>query len=366
MGKPTYLFIHKDHPLDPTGPNGGAQMAPLLIARCLASRGERVVFAAQLIGGERREPNLEFWDLGPAYDTPTIIRRARSLGDYCLIANGRAQSLVEAGHEEGCKVRLLAAHDRSPSNTGLTATTLMNVADGVICVSEAHRHEFVSQGADPDRVFVAYNGADLDTFCATDPSVRDYTKIVFAGALVPDKGIHLLIHSFIALKREFPGLTLDVYGSSGLWGRAPIFNERELEASIPGLKFFGARPHREIAAAYGRAGLAVVPSIWFECFPLTAIEAQVTGCPVLTFNVGGLPEGIKHGVTGIVIPEVSQEGLTSALRALVSSPNLLKKMSRESLRHQRPRFTIDATADRYQALCANLMAVLPRETAARI
>ena len=174
---------------------------------------------------------------------------------------------------------------------------------------------------------------------------------MFAGALVPDKGIHLLIHSFVALKRDFPGLTLDVYGSSGLWGRAPMFDERELEAKVPGLKFFGARPHAEISAAYGRAGLAVVPSIWFECFPLTAIEAQVTGCPVLTFNVGGLPEGVKHGVTGIVIPEVSQDGLTTAMRALVSSPNLLKKMASESLRLQRSRFTIEATARSYEALC---------------
>lgn len=366
MPRPAYLILHTDHPLHLDRVNGGREMAVLYLAKFLARRGERVVVAAQLVEPEKSMDGVEFWDLTAAYDTLGAVERAEKLGEYYLICSGRAQALVESKRQKNCLARILASHDRASGDTGLTAKTLARVADAVVCVSNAQREFFIRDGLEASRIHVFGNGTDHEVFRAAPVEQRDLNKLVFAGALVPDKGIHFLIHAFATLKSRYPKLTLDVYGSAALWGREPMFDEAQLQRSIPGLVFHGARPQSEIAHAYGTAGIAVVPSIWFDPFPLTAIEAQVTGCPVVTFNVGGLAEGVEPNVTGVVINEVTPEALTSALDQLLASPEKLREMSRMSLERQRTKYRWELVAEKYAMLCEQIAAGRKREELAPV
>lgn len=342
-----FLIVHKDHPLHIHGVNSGAEMASLYLARYLARAGYKVALAAQLVEGEQEIDGVMYWDLGPDYQTRKVIERAHALGNYVVIACGRAQALMDSRHDCRCLGRFISSQDRSSSDTGLTARTLAKVANGIICASKAQTEFFIKDGADPSLLHVVHNGADLSVFKATDPKLRDPYNLVFAGALVPDKGIHWLINSFALLKPKYPKLTLDVYGSAALWGREPMFDEKQIQASIPGVVFHGAQPRAVIAQAYGRAGIGVVPSIWFDPFPLTSIEAQVTGCPVLTFNIGGLGEGVRNNVTGVVIEEISPEALTANLDQLLANPTRLMQMSEQCIALQRPDYSWEKAAAKY-------------------
>ncbi|NMC64119.1 MAG: glycosyltransferase [SAR324 cluster bacterium] len=326
-------------------------MATLFLARYLAKTGRRVVVAGILDSSETTADGVEFWDLGPNFDVNKIITRARELGSYHLISAGRALPLFVSKDESQCVSRTLITHDRAGSDTGIKPEILCQIADHILCVSHAQARVFTAAGADPAKITVIHNGADLDLFQAADPEKRDYKRLIFVGALIQDKGIHLLINSFARLKNQFPELKLDVYGSADLWGREKLFDEQEIERLLPGIHFHGKTPQASIAKAYQEAGICVIPSIWFDPFPLVSLEAQVTGCPVLAFNVGGLGEGMLPGKTGLLVDEISEDALTKSLAELLSNPERLKDMSKEALSFARKTFTWERVVEKVTALC---------------
>ncbi len=346
MKNKSYLIVHKDYSLSVKGVNAGAEMATLFLARYLVKEGCRVVIAAELREGEEQvDRGVEFWDLGKGYDVRAAFTRAeRELGQYHLISSGRALAVLMSGNYPGCQSRILISHDRTSNDTGISAAALSAAVDKIVCVSEAQREFFIKDMADPTKVTVVHNGVDQEMFPAVGKEARNYKRLVFAGALVQDKGIHFLIESFAQLKQKHPDIMLDVYGSAQMWGREPLFDEKEIASQLPGLTFHGAVDQSQISQSYQEAGIAVVPSIWFDPFPLTSIEAQVTGCPVVTFNVGGLGEGVVHGVTGSVLEEISVDALTRELDRLLSNPEILMGMTEKALEIQRPRYTWERVA----------------------
>lgn len=351
MRQNSYLIVHKDHPLDVRGINSGAEMATRMLAAFLARRGHNVVVCAQLVDGETELDGVRYWDLGKDFNVSAALERARQLPPYHLISAGRALPLLESRREANCLSRTLISHDRSGNDCGINAAALCAAVDRIICVSRAQRDVFLQGGADPQKLTVVHNGVDLALFPAGDPAQRDYMKLIFVGALVEDKGVHVLVRSFADLQQKYPKLTLDVYGSASLWGREKIFDEQEVERQLPRVKFHGKQPQHVVAQALGRSGICVIPSIWFDPFPLSSLEAQVTGCPVVAFDVGGLKEGIVNGETGLMVQEISQQALTAALDRLLSDPQRLEAMSRAALKHAREYFTWDRVADDVVRLC---------------
>ncbi|MCB0335065.1 MAG: glycosyltransferase, partial [Bdellovibrionales bacterium] len=96
--------------------------------------------------------------------------------------------------------------------------------------------------------------------------------------------------------------------------------------------------------------------IWFDPFPLTALEAQVTGCPAVAFDVGGLREGIRDGETGLVLTDISEEALYQALDSLLSNPNRLALMSKRAIETARPYFTWERVASEITSYCIGQVA----------
>jgi glycosyltransferase involved in cell wall biosynthesis len=331
-----YLITHKDIPFDIHGANGGAEMAALALARYLALEGKRVFFAAQLTCEEEHVDGVEFWSLGKDYNITKALQRIRKIGPYHLISACRAHAILESRYDKLCLSRIFMSHDQHGNDAGIGLPVVSHVADSLVCVSQAHAAEFIKGGVDQSKLQVIHNGVDHSIFKDSPPESRDYFNLVFAGALVRDKGVDVLLQAFINLKPKYPKLSLDIYGSASLWNREPYINEQDIEKHVPDVKFHGKKPQRDISAAFQRAGICVVPSIWFEAFPLTAIEAQVTGCPVAAFAVGGLKEAIKHNQTGVLIENISVESLTQTLDALLSKPEQLRSFSKEALRTLRP------------------------------
>jgi glycosyltransferase involved in cell wall biosynthesis len=331
--QPFYLIVHSDHPLNPHGPNSGAEMATLNQARYLVRAGRRVVVAASLVQPVERDRGVEFWDLGPSYDVEAALDRADGEGDYYLIAAGRAIALMMSRRRPRCLKRLLVTHDRCAGDSGIKPGVLPYLADSILCVSRAQREKLISEGAPGEIMVVVHNGVDFSIFYPGPAEERHPRRLLFSGALVPDKGLHLLIRSFVDLRAKYPDLLLDVYGSASLWSRTEYLDIESLARQVPGLSFHGKQGQTVIADGLRRSALCVVPSIWFDPYPLTSLEAQGCGCPVVAFGVGGLPEGIIQGKTGVVVDEIEQDALTRALDVLLSQPELLRQMSQNAADH---------------------------------
>ena len=346
MGAPIYLFVHKDYPIDTDGVNSGAETATLWLARTLAACGKRVVLAAQLKRPECEKWGVSFWNLGESYDVAGALARAAKLGTYRLFAACRAWPLTLGCADERCISTHLMAHDPSAGALGISPKLLNHYADSVFCVSKAQAQLFIKEGCPEELIAVLPNGANREVFAPVDFAQRDLNRIVFAGALVMDKGIDILLRAFAALKQTHPNATLDVYGSSSMWGREPLFDQAQLQRAIPGLKFHGAVSQDAVAHAFQTAAFTVIPSRWFDSFPLAAVEAESTGCPVIAFDVGGMREAIIDGESGVIIPEVSEGLLVTQMQRMLSDRELLKRLSDGAERLVTERFNWLAIAER--------------------
>lgn len=350
--KAPIVIFHKDHPLDPLGANAGAETATVMLATALARRGNHVFVAANLsnVNGATSisARGVTFIDFSENFDTTrvfeTLERGPNALPNFNLIVACRGQALLESRYKSQVLSRLFITHEPSATAFGVQAAVIGNVADRVICVSEAQKAGMVDAGCRADNIVVVQNGVDLETFLPGDADTRNYQRLVFVGALVIDKGVHLLLEAFIQLKRFFPQLTLDIYGSAALWGRGDYFNVSDVEKAVSGLTFHGAVQQAVIAKAFSEAGLLVSPSIYFESFGLAVAEAQSTGLPALTAKNGGMGEIVLDGVTGKLLEEISVDSLVREIRQLIANPEVLRKMSLASLELMRPKYSWDKTA----------------------
>lgn len=350
----TYIIVHKDSVIDVRGINSGAETATLALARYLVKKDKQVIVAGMLRDGDDFYNGVTFCDLGPSYNIWRILDQRRILGPYHLISAGRALPILLSTREEGCISKILISHDRSGNDTGIKPGVLAQHVDKVLCVSNAQRDVIVNDGLRADLTQVIHNGVDLETFKLGATNERNWNSLVFVGAIIPDKGVHVLIDSFVTLKRRFPALTLDLYGSASLWGREPYLDSNEIERSVPGIKFHGKVTQSIIASALAKAGVCVVPSIWFDPFPLSALEAQATGCPVVVFDQGGLREGIKDGETGRLVKETNANALSATLAELLSDQASLAQMSQKAAVWARSYFTWERVAQEVIICCESI------------
>jgi glycosyltransferase involved in cell wall biosynthesis len=348
---PLYLLVHSDHPLDPLGPNSGAEMATLNQARYLAASGRRVCVAAILRQPVSSDQGVEFLDLGASYDIERALDFADGNGPYVLLAAGKAFALMLSRRRTECLRRIFITHDRCAGDSGLKPEVLNLHCDAILSVSHAQKEKLVSEGAPGEKMVVVHNGVDFSIFNPSPPEAHSPRRLVFSGALVPDKGVHFLIQAFSNLKPRYPDLELEIFGSSSLWSRGEYLDIPGLSAALPGLTFRGKSSQTEIADGFRRSGLCVVPSIWFDPYPLTSLEAQACGAPVVAFRMGGLPEGIVNGETGVVVDEVSPEALTIALDTLLRDPQRMRWMSERAAAHAARAFRWEGVVQKIIEVC---------------
>jgi glycosyltransferase involved in cell wall biosynthesis len=135
-------------------------------------------------------------------------------------------------------------------------------------------------------------------------------RLGYIGTLAPHKGVHVLIQAFRRI--EDAALTLDIHGSLGV---QPAYVEalRRGAAVDPRIRFHGAFPEGGQRRILGGLDALVVPSLWWENSPLTALEALAAGVPVVAARTGGVPELIDDGVSGVLVEPGDVAALAAAL-----------------------------------------------------
>jgi glycosyltransferase involved in cell wall biosynthesis len=100
--------------------------------------------------------------------------------------------------------------------------------------------------------------------------------------------------------------------------------------------------------------VGVVPSIWPEPFGQVAVEAMACGKPVIASAIGGLPDVVADGVSGLLVEPGNVRALQEALRTLLSDPARREQMG--MMGRQRARlFTVSTVADRIEQIYAELL-----------
>ena len=358
---PVVLF-HKNITFSPSGVNAGAETGTVKLAQALAKCGEKVFLAAQLDESFKsiyRDPTqpysdgVHYLDLTENYLAKKVfeeLRHVHKLTDYSIIVAGRSEPLIESKIYPEVKKRIFLTHEPATNAFGCSPEEISSLADFAVCVSNIQREALIEAGYPSHSAVTIHNGADLDVLKPGNPKSRNYKKLIFVGALVLDKGLHILLDAYAALKPRFPDLSLDIYGTAQLWKRDNYFDVEGVVSKLPDCTLHGAVPQSQLAEVYRNAGLIVQPSIFFESFGLSIAEAQVCGLPAIGSGLGGMKEIIEDGVTGRLIYDITPDNLSKMIAELIDNPELLEKMSLQALEKKRPQFNWLKTASEIQQL----------------
>jgi glycosyltransferase involved in cell wall biosynthesis len=178
----------------------------------------------------------------------------------------------------------------------------------------------------PTTCFPAWT--DLDTFLAAGQHTKNARsdEILYAGRLSPIKGLCELIQAFSKVAAEIPSAKLSLIG--------PQVDKEFLEEALRLIAELGVSERVTIVPEMSQAELAsrmvdataVALFSRSEAFGRVVIEAMACGTPVIAASVGGIPELIEHGVSGLLVEPGDIDGFSEGLRRLVLEPEVAKEM----------------------------------------
>ena len=137
----------------------------------------------------------------------------------------------------------------------------------------------------------------------------DEPFILFVGDLRPMKGLDVLLRAYAATDAAMP---LVLIGKT--WPDTP-------QGLPSGVRLLDRWPNPAVLAAWQRCAIGVVPSVWAEPFGIVVIEAMAAGAAVIASAIGGIPEIVEDGVSGVLVPPADEAALTAALQELMDDPD---------------------------------------------
>lgn len=188
-----------------------------------------------------------------------------------------------------------------------------------------------------------------------EPYDRDILRVVTVGSVHPRKGHETAIRAMANLKERGVEFKFKVVGPV----RAPDYYEELMgvvdEEDLTGeVEFLGWRD--DVAEILGGSDVFLLAST-IEGVPQVVREAMFAGLPVVATDVGGVPEVVENGVTGILVDAGDPEAMTQALRRLARSRDLRAGMGRNGQHVARERFSMDRWLECYEGtldgLCAD-------------
>ena len=223
------------------------------------------------------------------------------------------------------------------------------VFDLIVANSEAVRRRLVAEGIEP--VEVVLNGIGLRE---PRPPLSGAPSVAFAGRLVREKGVEVLLRAFAKVAQQIPEARLV------LCGDGPERFHIEERAGQLGLAsrvaMLGFQPSEEVERIFRGAWAVAVPSIWEEPFGEVAIEAMANGVAVVSSSSGGLREIVRDGQTGFLVPPGDVDALGDALLRILGNRDLAERLGRTGREVAMAEFSRTKMIGRfeqfYQSLCS--------------
>ena len=218
---------------------------------------------------------------------------------------GRTCEACIGGHYESCMKHRCIHGSRARSALGMLEAKYWNgrntyaLIDRIICCSA-----FMKEKLDTNLVFRDKTVA-LHNFVADDlPQAREKRPyVLYFGRFAAEKGMDMLL----AACRELPEVQFVFAGSGPMEGEL---------AGAPNVKYVGFQQGAALKKLIAEARFTVYPSVWYENCPLSVMESIASGTPVIGARIGGIPELIEDGKTGLLFESGNVQELTKQIRRL--------------------------------------------------
>ncbi|MGA2132447.1 MAG: glycosyltransferase family 4 protein [Bryobacteraceae bacterium] len=231
------------------------------------------------------------------------------------------------------------------------------MVDGIVVNCECmRRHMRDEEKAPAEMIHLCYNGIDTRIFTPVrgerPMAIRDAALVIgVVCGLRPEKGLETLLEAFAAVRGLQPGMKLAIVGS-GPCGAALQHHAQAL-GILPDCVFEPGTS--DVANWLNAIDIFVLPSL-SEALSNALMEAMACGCAVAATRVGGNPELVAHGETGMLFEPRDVAGLAGILRWLVTEPGLRCELARKAARFIHDRFSLAAAARRMGEIYSSLLA----------
>lgn len=209
--------------------------------------------------------------------------------------------------------------------------------DKVIAHSKISYQNLILRGFKKENLHEVHNCIELDKFGEIKPTIdlpikkSKFRLMLCGGRIVKEKGYHTGIRALSRLVKQgydvdllLPGYIETFDGDEYLQSLKKIIKENSLESRV---HFIGWRNY--FIGDLVQCDIAILPS-YTEGFPRAVIEAMVQGVPVCATPVGGVPEAIEHGKTGLLFDIDNDEQLALCIQKLLDNPSLYQKIKQNS------------------------------------
>ncbi|HXT12883.1 MAG TPA: glycosyltransferase [Candidatus Angelobacter sp.] len=209
-----------------------------------------------------------------------------------------------------------------------------------------------SLGCPPEKIRKLSYGIDLEKFKfrARNRTADEPFRIVTTGRLVEKKGMEYVLRAVARAARKHPGLRCDIIGDGPLRGQ---LQKLAVELSVDQMvQFHGALNGDAVRSLLDRAHVFVLASVTArdgdqEGAPVSILEAQAVGLPVISTRHSGIPEIMPDGQSGWLVPERDSDALAERLNQLLESPQLSDSFGIHGRRFVEAHFS--------SALCINVL-----------
>lgn len=179
----------------------------------------------------------------------------------------------------------------------------------------------------------------------TTPPEAGEPFALYFGRLAREKGVHTLVRA-----AQLSGVPLTIVGSGSEEASLRALVARE---GLTHVRFVGPLWGEPMKDLLRRARCVVCPSEWYENSPLTVYESMALGKPVVGADIGGIPELVQDGVTGLLFRAGDAADLAAKLRQLMDAPDAARRWGEEARRIAKREFAADAHYEQMMAVYAD-------------
>jgi glycosyltransferase involved in cell wall biosynthesis len=233
------------------------------------------------------------------------------------------------------------------------------LTDRIVALTDGEKNDYINLSVcSPDKLLKIHSGVDLKQFMQPNGNLAEKRRslgleqkeavIGFVGWLIPIKGPEYLLKAMDYIWPEHPETSLVMVGKGDL---DVDLRAEALRKNVNGkVKFLGWR--EDINELMPVFDMLVLPSL-NEGMGRVLVEAMAAGKPVVASRVGGIPDLVRHGETGYLVPPADDKALANGIKKLLDDPGRAKQMGQQGKEYCR-QFSLEAMIEKLDDLYSGL------------
>ncbi len=205
-----------------------------------------------------------------------------------------------------------------------------NNVDVFLVLTEFARKKLINNGFNAERIQVISGLADITTI-QNNSEIKEGKYIAFVGRISSEKGIDIVLKA----AKMLPDIPFKIAGKYET-------NGRFLKNIPENVQFLGQLSGEPLVGFYENAKIIVIPSKWYEGLPVVAIEAMLKSKPIVCSRIGGLPEVVEDGVTGLLFDPDNVNDFSEKVNALWNNLELCQSLGLAGREKAEKEYSTDA------------------------